>query len=34
YAEIYIDKEAYRIIERKLNINRLFGNSAVYISYY
>ncbi|TFT67597.1 hemagglutinin, partial [Proteus mirabilis] len=27
-------KEAYRITERKLNINSLFGNRAVYISYY
>ncbi|MER1688723.1 hemagglutinin, partial [Proteus mirabilis] len=34
YGEIYFDKEAYRIIERKLNINSLFGNMAVYISYY
>ncbi|TFT67554.1 hemagglutinin, partial [Proteus mirabilis] len=25
---------AYRITERKLNINSLFGNRAVYISYY
>ena len=34
YGEIYFDKEAYRITERKLNINSLFGNRAVYISYY